>query len=44
MLFRLDLPFLDSLERIVELRRDVPPWQLIRCGEEAAVLELPSPM
>jgi hypothetical protein len=44
MLFRLGLPFLDSLKRVVELRRDVPLWRLIRCGEAAAVLELPSPM
>jgi uncharacterized protein len=44
MLFHLDLLFLDSGGRVIELRRDVPPGRVIRCREAAAVLELPSPM
>jgi hypothetical protein len=44
MLFHLDLLFLDSGRRMIDLRRDVPPGRLIRCREAADVLELPSPI
>jgi uncharacterized protein len=43
MRFRLDLLFLDVEERVVEIRRAVPPGRLIRCSRAMAVLELPSP-
>jgi uncharacterized protein len=43
MLFELDLVFLDSDGRVVELRRGVPPRRLIRCPGAMAVLEFPSP-
>jgi uncharacterized membrane protein (UPF0127 family) len=43
MLFHLDLVFLDRGGRVVELRRNVPPWRLIRCPQAADVLEIPSP-
>jgi uncharacterized membrane protein (UPF0127 family) len=43
MRFRLDLVFLDRDERVVELRRAVPPWRVIGCAGADAVLELPSP-
>jgi uncharacterized membrane protein (UPF0127 family) len=43
MRFRLDLVFLDADDRVVELRRAVPPGRLIRCPGAMAVLELPSP-
>jgi uncharacterized protein len=43
MRFPLDLIFIGSDGRVVELRRSVPPGQFVRCPEGAAVLELPSP-
>jgi uncharacterized membrane protein (UPF0127 family) len=43
MRFELDLLFLDEHESVVELRRSVPPWRLVRCGTAHSVLELPSP-
>lgn len=43
MLFPLDLLFLDGENRVIELRRAVPPGRVIRCSGAMAVLELPSP-
>jgi uncharacterized membrane protein (UPF0127 family) len=43
MRFRLDVIFLDGEQRVVELRRAVPPGRLIRCPRAMSVLELPSP-
>ena len=43
MRFDIDLVFLDADARVIELRRAVPPWRVVRCGEAEAVLELPSP-
>ena len=43
MRFPLDLIFLGEDGRVVELRRSVPPGQIVRCPDGAAVLELPSP-
>jgi uncharacterized protein len=43
MRFPLDLVFLDGEDRVVELRRGVPPGRLIRCPGAMSVLELPSP-
>jgi uncharacterized protein len=43
MRFPLDLLFLDAEGRVIELRRSVPPWRVIRCPGAMAVLELPSP-
>jgi uncharacterized protein len=42
MRFALDLVFLAE-GRVVDLRRQVPPRRVIRCGTADAVLELPSP-
>jgi uncharacterized protein len=42
MRFALDLVFLDEGQRVVEIRRAVPPRRLVRCPEAMAVLELPS--
>jgi uncharacterized membrane protein (UPF0127 family) len=41
MRFAVDLLFLDSEGRVVELRRGVQPGRIARCGEAEAVLELP---
>jgi uncharacterized protein len=43
MCFRIDVLFLDHEERVIELRRAVPPGRVIRCPGAMAVLELPSP-
>jgi uncharacterized membrane protein (UPF0127 family) len=43
MRFPLDLLFLDAADRVIELRRAVPPNRLLRCVGAMAVLELPSP-
>jgi uncharacterized protein len=43
MRFNLDLVFLGENERVVELRRSVPPGEWVRCSQAIAVLELPSP-
>jgi uncharacterized protein len=43
MRFRLDLIFLDDEERVIEIRRDVPPGRIARCAEASSVLEVPSP-
>ncbi len=43
MRFAIDLLFLDERDRVIELRRSVPPCRLIRCPGAMAVLELPSP-
>jgi uncharacterized protein len=43
MRFPIDVLFLDERDRVIELRRSVPPWRLIRCAGAMAVLELPSP-
>lgn len=43
MRFALDLVFLASDGRVVEVRREVPPRRLIRCRAADAVLERPSP-
>jgi uncharacterized protein len=43
MRFPLDLLFLDEEERVIELRRAVPPGRFVRCPGADAVLELPSP-
>ena len=43
MRFHLDLVFLGEDERVVDLRRSVPPGESVRCSEAVAVLELPSP-
>lgn len=43
MRFELDLLFLDSGGRVVELRRSVGPGRVVRFAPAAEVLELPSP-
>jgi uncharacterized protein len=43
MRFDLDLLFLDRDDRVVELRRSVPPRRLARCAGADATLELPAP-
>jgi uncharacterized membrane protein (UPF0127 family) len=43
MLFPLDVAFLDADQRVIELRRDVPPGRIARCPGADAVLEIPSP-
>jgi uncharacterized membrane protein (UPF0127 family) len=43
MRFPLDLLFIDGDQRVIELRRAVPPGRFIRCSGAMAVLELPSP-
>src|SRR3954452_6293589 len=43
MRFALDVLFLDADDRVVELRRGVPPGRVIRCPGAMAVLELTSP-
>jgi uncharacterized protein len=43
MRFSLDVLFLDGGNRVIELRRAVPPCRVIRCPGAMAVLELPSP-
>jgi uncharacterized membrane protein (UPF0127 family) len=43
MRFALDLLFLDADQRVIQLRRAVPPGRLIRCRDASSVLELPSP-
>ena len=43
MRFPLDVLFLDDEERVLALRRAVPPGRVIRCPGAMAVLELPSP-
>ena len=43
MRFPLDLLFLDHRRRVIDLRREIPPWRMVRCPGAAAVLELPSP-
>jgi uncharacterized protein len=43
MRFHLDLIFLDGDDRVVEVRREVPPRRLVRCPMAASVLELPAP-
>ena len=42
MRFRLDVVFLDSGGRIVDVRRDVPSGRVLRCRDAAAVVELPA--
>jgi uncharacterized membrane protein (UPF0127 family) len=43
MRFPLDVLFLDQHDRVIELRRSVPPCCVIPCPGAMAVLELPSP-
>jgi uncharacterized membrane protein (UPF0127 family) len=43
MRFPLDVLFLDGGNRVIELRRAVPPCRVIRCPGAMAALELPSP-
>ena len=43
MRFPIDVLFLDEADRVIELRRSVPPCRLLRCPGAMAVLELPSP-
>jgi uncharacterized protein len=43
MRFALDVLFLDADDRVIGLRRGVPPGRVIRCPGAMAVLELPSP-
>jgi uncharacterized protein len=43
MRFALDLLFLDGEDRVIELRRAVPPGRVARCPGADAVLELPTP-
>jgi uncharacterized protein len=43
MRFAIDVLFLDERDRVIELRRAVPPCRVIRCPGAMAVLELPSP-
>jgi uncharacterized protein len=43
MRFPIDVLFLDGEDRVIELRRSVPPCRVIRCPRAMAVLELPSP-
>ncbi len=40
MRFALDLVFLDGEGCVVELRRDVPPWRVVRARSADSVLEL----
>jgi hypothetical protein len=40
MRFPIDVLFLDEADRVIELRRAVPPCRLIRCPGAMAVLEL----
>ncbi len=42
MLFPLDLVWLDSAGRVLEVRRAVPPGRIVSCRAAAAVLELPA--
>jgi uncharacterized protein len=42
MRFRLDLLFLDADQRVLEIRRDVPPARVARCARAVAVLEVPA--
>jgi uncharacterized protein len=44
MRFPLDLLFLDSDHRVIEIRRDIPPCEICRCAAAAAVLEIPAPV
>jgi uncharacterized membrane protein (UPF0127 family) len=44
MRFALDLLFLDERRRVIGIRRDVPPWRLVRCRGATAALELPAPL
>jgi len=44
MRFPLDLVFLDDEDRVVEIRRDVPVWRIVRSSDASAVLEVPSPL
>jgi uncharacterized protein len=43
MRFRLDLLFLDEERSVIEIRRDVPPFRILRCPGAAAAMELSSP-
>jgi uncharacterized protein len=43
MRFQIDVLFLDEDDRVIELRRAVPPCRVLRCPGAMAVLELPSP-
>jgi uncharacterized membrane protein (UPF0127 family) len=43
MRFRLEVIFLDGEQRVVDLRRGVPPGRVLRCPGAVSVLELPSP-
>jgi uncharacterized protein len=43
MWFPIDLLFLDSAGRVIELRRSVPRCRVLRCPGATAVLELPAP-
>src|SRR4029077_13369300 len=43
MRFPIDVLFLDEVNRVIELRRAVPPCRVLRCPGAMAVLELPSP-
>jgi uncharacterized protein len=43
MRFDLDLLFLDSEGRVLEIRRSVPARRMVRCPAADSVLELPSP-
>jgi uncharacterized membrane protein (UPF0127 family) len=43
MRFPIDVLFLDDDDRVIELRRAIPPCRVIRCPGAMAVLELPSP-
>ena len=42
MRFELDLFFLDSAGRVIDVRRRVPPRRIAWCWGAAAVLEIPS--
>jgi uncharacterized protein len=44
MRFPLDLLFFDEEGRVIEIRRNVPAWRVVRCLEADAVLEIPSPL
>jgi uncharacterized membrane protein (UPF0127 family) len=43
MWFPIDVIFLDGEQRVLDLRRGVPPGRLLRCSSAMSVLELPSP-
>jgi hypothetical protein len=43
MRFPLEVIFLDREGRVIEIRRSVPSWRIVRCGGAESVLELPSP-